>query len=75
LGTRDEVLWAIGRGLSVHRNNNLALSFNVDDENVEPITISVMGIWGEDERAVLKDICNLLAARFYESEAGDFVDL
>jgi hypothetical protein len=75
LGTRDEVLWAIEVCLSVHNNNNLALDFSVDDENAEPFTISVVGIWGEDERAVLKDLCNLLAARFYESEVGDFVDL
>jgi hypothetical protein len=74
LGTRDEVLRAIEKCLSVH-NNNLALNFSVDDDNAEPITISVVGVWGEDERAILKYLCNLLAARFYESEAGDFVDL
>jgi hypothetical protein len=75
LGTRDEVLRAIKRSLSVHSNNKLALSFSVDDEKAEPTTISVVGVWGEEERAVLKDLCNLLATRFYESEAGDFVDL
>jgi hypothetical protein len=75
LGARNEVLAAIEGCLSVHNNNNLALDFSVDDENAEPITISVVGIWGEDERAILKDLCNLLAARFYESEFGDFVDL
>ncbi len=74
LGTRKEVLWALERCRPIY-NNNLALSFSMDNDNAEPITISVVGVWGEEERAVLKDLCDLLAARFYESEAGDFVDL
>jgi hypothetical protein len=40
-----------------------------------PITISVVGVWGEDEKAALKHLCDLLVAHLYDSEAGDFVDL
>jgi hypothetical protein len=75
LGTKEDVLMMIEKCLSAHSNNKLALDFSVNDESAEPLTISVVGVWGEDERAVLKDICNLLVARFYESEAGDFIDL
>jgi hypothetical protein len=75
LGARNEVLAAIEDCLSIHGNNKLALDFSVDDENAEPITISVVGVWGDDEKAALKHLCDLLVAHFYDSEAGDFVDL
>jgi hypothetical protein len=75
LGCRDEVLAAIER--CVPHDPSLALILRVEDveESAEPRTISVSGVWGARECEVLKKLCEELAARFYDAEAGDFIDL
>lgn len=73
LGKRDEVLEVV-RLCVPPSDPQLALNVTVED-GMEPRAISVSGVWGEKERAVLKAICTSLDARFYDAEACSFIDL
>lgn len=76
LGSRAEVLAAIKECVPAD-DTTLALALRVEEpeESEHPRTISVSGVWGQRESAVLRHLCNLLDARFYDAEAGDFIDL
>lgn len=76
LGSRADVEAVVSRYLS-EDDGSLALRLSVEpaEKGDRPRTITATGVWGERERHVLKSICDALAARFYDSEEGDFVDL
>lgn len=76
LGPRADVLAAIGSCVPAE-DASLALNFRVEEpeDSEEPRTISVSGAWGQREAAMLQRLCNLLGARFYDAEAGDFINL
>lgn len=76
LGPRADALAAIGSWVPAV-DAGLALNFRVEEseDSEEPRTISVSGAWGQREAAMLQRLCNLLGARFYDAEAGDFIDL
>jgi hypothetical protein len=76
LGLRDDVLAAIRSSVPIG-DTDLALELRVEEpeESESPRTISAFGIWGPREAAILKRLCSLLDARFYDAEAGSFVEL
>ncbi|HQS59702.1 MAG TPA: hypothetical protein PLU16_14710 [Gallionellaceae bacterium] len=71
-----EVLTAIEKCFPTS-DSSLELSIRIEDENEsdEPKTISVSGVWGPRESAIIKSLCNLLAARFYDAESCEFIEL
>ena len=76
LGSRVEVLLAIQRCVPAH-DDSLALTLRVEEpsESEDPRTISVSGVWGQRESAVLRQLCSLLSARFYDAEMAEFIEL
>lgn len=76
LGSRMEVLAAIQECFP-SGDPSLALSLRVEgeSESEEPRTISVSGVWGPRESTIIMALCKLLAARFYDAEAGEFTEL
>lgn len=76
LGSRAEVLAAVARHFP-QDDATLALRLSVEsaDRSEGPRTITATGIWGDREVAVLRALCDALDARFYDSEAGEFIDL
>ena len=56
---------------------HLMLSANIEgpDESDDPRAITISGVWGDEERAVLRELCKRLSARFYDAEMGSFVAL
>jgi hypothetical protein len=76
LGARADVLAAIKRCVPVH-DSSLTLSLEVEapHESADPRTISVSGVWGPRESAVLRRLCSELGARFYDAEAAEFIEL
>jgi hypothetical protein len=76
LGSRADVLAAIQRCVPDHDNSlSLALKVEEPDENEDPRAISVSGVWGPRESAVLRELCSALGARFYDAEAAEFIEL
>jgi hypothetical protein len=55
----------------------LALSLRLEEkeESEDPRTISVSGVWGKNEMALIKFLCEKLNARFYDAESGAFVEI
>jgi hypothetical protein len=76
LGSRADVLSAIQRCIPAH-DDSLALTLRVEEpsESEEPRAISVSGVWGPRESAVLRELCSALGARFYDAEAAEFIEL
>ena len=76
LGSRSGVLAAIAECVPAD-DGTLALRLCVEDvsESEGPRSISVSGVWGERESAVLRELCRKLDARFYDSEEAEFIDL
>jgi hypothetical protein len=76
LGSREVVLSAIEKCVP-KGGAQLALILTVEDDEgfPEPRTIAATGVWGSNERIVIKELCDLLDARFYDAESGDFIDL
>lgn len=76
LGSRADVLAVIESCVPAD-DASLVLRFLVDEpeDSEEPRTISVSGVWGQRESAILQRLCNLLGARFYDAETGDFIDI
>lgn len=68
LGSRADVLAAIGSCVPAD-DASLALNFRVEqsDDSEEPRAISISGVWGQRESAILHRLCSLLGARFYDS--------
>ncbi len=76
LGSREVVLSAIEKCVP-NDGMPLALILTVEDDDgfPEPRTIAATGVWGPSERLVIKELCDLLGARFYDAESGDFIEL
>jgi hypothetical protein len=76
LGARADVVAVVSRFLP-KGDESLALELRIesDEESDCPRTITASGVWGDREARVLQSICDALDARFYDAEAGDFVDL
>ncbi|MGX9698530.1 hypothetical protein ACWYXK_16200 [Janthinobacterium lividum] len=77
LGVRSNVTEIVDGILRVVPLDSLALTVTVEseDENSDPRTISVSGVWGDDEMSVIRALCLALDAKFYDAEAADFVEL
>lgn len=76
LGARADVLAAIKRYVPAH-DNSLAITLEVEaaSESADPRSISVSGVWGPRESDVLRQLCSVLGARFYDAEAAEFIEL
>lgn len=77
LGVRSNVTEIVEGILRAVPLNSLALTVRIEseDENADLRTISVSGVWGDDERSVIRALCLALDAKFYDAEAADFVEL
>ncbi len=55
----------------------LRLTANVESvaESPDPRAITFSGVWGDEERVVLRQICSRLEARFYDAEECGFIEL
>ena len=76
LGLRLDVLSAVEKHFP-SKDPSLALDLKIDEEleSPNPRTISVSGVWGPRELSIIQSLCRALGARFYDSEAGGFIDL
>lgn len=76
LGARAVVIDAVERALA-GETSQLSLRLTVEsvDESPDPRTISAAGVWGPRESAVIRAICRDLAARFYDAETAEFIEL
>jgi hypothetical protein len=56
---------------------HLMLTANIEgpDESRDPRAITFSGVWGDEERAVLRQLCSRLGARFFDAETDGFVAL
>ena len=76
LGARHLVNAAVERALDREAATlSLRLTVESPDESPDPRTISVAGVWGPRESAVIRGICRELSARFYDAEADEFIEL
>lgn len=76
LGTKQVVTAAVERALAAETTElSLRLTIDNDDDSPDPRTISASGVWGPRESGVIRTICRDLAARFYDAEAGEFVEI
>ncbi len=75
LGSRAEVLAVVQRCHPKTAQLSLSLRVEEPEESESPRTISVSGVWGEKELAVIKAVCEQLSARFYDAETGAFIKL
>ncbi|WP_266160739.1 hypothetical protein [Dyella silvatica] len=75
LGARQAVETLVTELLS--GSGHLMLTANIEglEESLDPRTVTVNGVWGDEERAVLRQLCSRLGARFYVAETGDFEEL
>lgn len=75
LGPRPEVEALLAEFMA--NADHLMLTANIEGrhESEDPRSITFSGVWGVEERAVLKQLCSQLDARFYDAEAGNFVAL
>jgi len=72
LGARHLVSATVERALA---SEATTLSLRLSIESPDPRTISAAGVWGPRESAVIRTICRELSARFYDAEAGEFIEL
>ncbi|SON98222.1 hypothetical protein XFF6990_90232 [Xanthomonas citri pv. fuscans] len=65
LGSRADVLAAIGSCIPAD-DVTVKLNFRVEEpeDSEQSRTISVSGVWGQRDSAILHRLCNLLGARF-----------
>lgn len=76
LGARHLVSATVERALASEATTlSLRLRIESQDESPDPRTISAAGVWGPRESAVIRTICRELSARFYDAEAGEFIEL
>ena len=76
LGSRAEVLAVVQRCFpKTEQALSLSLRIEEPEESESPRTISVSGVWGEKELAVIRAVCEQLSARFYDAETGDYIKL
>jgi hypothetical protein len=76
LGLRLDVVAAVEKYFPP-KDPSLALDLKIEEEleSPNPRTISVSGVWGPRELSIIQSLCRALGARFYDSEAGGFIDL
>lgn len=76
LGSRQFVGQTLAECLAREvRSFNLSFRIEAVEESDEPRTISVSGVFVEDELVLIKCLCEKLDARFYDAESGDFVEI
>jgi hypothetical protein len=79
LGSRMDVMLAIATCMPGDEDQVARLSLTLEvesaDESEEPRCIVARGDWGEPELEVLRALCELLDARFFDAAALDFVRL
>jgi hypothetical protein len=75
LGSRMDVVAAVEKYFPPN-DQSLALSLRIEEptESLDPRTISASGVWGPRELSVIKSLCKQLSARFYDAEAGEFIN-
>lgn len=76
LGSHMDVMLAIAACMpDDDEAATLSLSFRVEppEESPEPRTITVRGDWGPREKAVIRALCELLEARFFDAGSCEFV--
>jgi hypothetical protein len=76
LGSHMDVMLAIAACMpDDDEAATLSLSFRVEppEESPEPRTITVRGQWGPREKAVIRALCELLEARFFDAATCEFV--
>ena len=76
LGTRLKVSEIVSGIMRTASPGSLALTVTVESEedSLEPRTISVSGVLGDAEMAVIRALCLALEARFYDAETADFIE-
>ena len=80
LDSRDPIFALVNKlsGLSIHTNridlrpHGLELELDLGNE-IQLLSISVSGVFGDYEIQFIKELCCSLDARFYDSEACEFV--
>lgn len=79
LGSRLDVMFAIASCMPGDDDAAARLSLTMEVEGAadspEPRCIVARGDWGEAELEVLRALCALLDARFFDAAASDFVRL
>ena len=79
LGSRLDVMLAIASCMPGDEDAAARLSLTLEVEggadSAEPRCIVARGDWGEAELDVLRTLCALLDARFFDAAARDFVRL
>jgi hypothetical protein len=75
LGPRKLVNDVVAKALPSLHSLALSLTVESEEENADPRTISVSGVWGEEEMKIIDSICAALDARFYDAESGKFIEL
>lgn len=76
LGPRQLVGAVVERALAGEPSElSLRITIESQDESPDPRTISAAGVWGPRESAVIRAICRELSARFYDAEAGEFIEI
>jgi hypothetical protein len=75
LGPRPVVEGLVAELLSNAGHLRLTADIEGPEESADPRAISFSGVWGDEERAVLRQICSRLGARFYDAEECDFITL
>jgi len=79
LGSRLDVMLAIASCMPGDEDAAARLSLTLEVEGAadsdEPRCIVARGDWGEAELEVLRGLCALLDARFFDAAASDFVRL
>ena len=79
LGSRLDVMLAIASCMPGDEDAAARLSLTLEVEgaadSAEPRCIVARGDWGEAELDVLRALCALLDARFFDAAASDFVRL
>ncbi|MFC5740811.1 hypothetical protein [Dyella tabacisoli] len=75
LGQRQVVESIVAELMSGTEHLMLTANIEGPEESADPRAITVSGVWGDEERAVLRQLCNRLSARFYVAETGEFEEL
>ena len=79
LGSRLDVMLAIASCMPGDEDAAARLSLSLEVEgaadSAEPRCIVARGDWGDAELEVLRALCTLLDARFFDAAASDFVRL
>lgn len=76
LGARVKVAALVEQYIPQTDNSlSLVIQIEPEEESQDPRSISVSGVWGQRESAVLRQLCSSLGARFFDAESGEFIAL